>query len=174
MSPKERHVMDFVDWYSFVLNKLIEVSRISSQIRLRGMDNLRLAAMICGEDLASKPEYWISECGKGLEAALEEMDKTGTIEHPDGDQFSWRVTQKGRAIAEDIIPFWKRICEIRVESEPVELLRAVNRLSQRVAEGHAWLEPVYRDTLLLELGWSEDLFWSSLEELEQLSLVHCP
>jgi diguanylate cyclase (GGDEF)-like protein len=166
--------MDFVDWCSFVLNKLVEISRISSEIRLRGLENPRLAGMICGEELAMKPEYWISECGKGLQTALQEMDKLGIIEHPDEDQFSWRVTQKGRELAEDMIPLWKRISQIRVESRPAELLRAVNRLSQRIAEDHAWVEPVDRDTLLPELGWSEDLFWSSLEELEQLGLVHCP
>jgi hypothetical protein len=137
--------MDFVDWCSFVLTKLIEEGRNPH------IDEIRLAQILYGEETRTKGGFWDSSLRRGMLDAVEELSKVGLV-NVDGNFF--KVTVDGRAFAKDPIPLWRAICEMELEPEEERILRVVNQESARVATDppHAWLELIDREPLLKEVG----------------------
>jgi len=85
----------------------------------------------------------------------------------------WNVTNAGRDYAADLTPLWWQICQEKLNVEYEQFLRVVNRLSQKMAPDHAWLEMVRYQTLLDELAASEIIprLWSIAHGLEQWGFV---
>ncbi len=137
--------MDFVDWCSFVLDKLIEEGRNPH------IDETRLAQILYGEETRTTSEFWDSSLRSGMLDAVQELAKLGLVEI-DGNFF--KVTVDGRAFAKNPIPLWQQICETELEPEEERILRVVNQESAKTASEppHAWLELIDREPLLKELG----------------------
>jgi schlafen family protein len=167
--------MDFVDWCAVLLNKLAEVRLTSPDRRLSGVDQPTLAEAIFGNELPALSEYWGSTYGLAVASALEEMLRIGLVEHPEGDDFTYRPTGNARAIAGNFIPLWESICNITLQNDQKELLRTLNQMSERKSENHAWLEEVHVNDLMAELGWMDTEFFVSVaDELERDGLMNCP
>ena len=137
--------MDFVDWCSFVLNKLIEEGRNPH------IDRMRLAQIVYGDEIRTKGGFRESSLRRGMLDAVEELAKIGLV---DADGTFFKVTVDGRAFAKDPIPVWQAICETELEPEEERILRVVNRESARLAAEptHAWLELIDREPLSKEFG----------------------
>jgi hypothetical protein len=160
--------MDFVDWCTFLLNKLAEVRLTSTDRRLSGVDEPTLAQAIFGNDLPSQSEYWESTYGLAVASALQEMLRIGLVEHSDNDDFTYRPTSNGRAIGGNFIPQWENICNVTLQSDQEVLLRTVNQRSERRSRNHAWLEEVQDTDLMAELGWVDTAYFVSVAlELER-------
>lgn len=167
--------MDFVDWCAVLLNKLAEVRLTSADLRLSGVDQPTLARAIFGSELPSGNEYWESTYDLAVASALQEMLRIGLVEHPEGDDFTYRPTSNARAIAGDFIPLWESICNITLQSDQKELLRTLNQKSERKSENHAWLEEIHVTDLMAELGLIDNEFFVSVaDELERDGLMNCP
>ena len=144
--------MDFVDWCAVLLNKLAEVRLTSPDLRLSGVDQPTLAKAIFGSELPSGNEYWESTYDLAVASALQEMLRIGLVEHPEGDDFTYRPTSNARAIAGDFIPLWESICNVTLQSDQEDLLQTLNQKSERRSEDHAWLEEVH-DKDLMKKTW---------------------
>jgi hypothetical protein len=165
--------MDFVDWCAVLLNKLAEVRLTSADRKLSGVDQPTLAEAIFGNELPTLSEYWGSTYGLSVASALQEMLRIGLVEHPEGDDFTYRPTSNARAIAGNFIPLWESICNVTLQSDQKELLRTLNQKSERRSEDHAWLEEVHDKDLMKELGWADIAFFVSVaQELERDGFLH--
>jgi len=164
--------MDFVDWCSFVLNKMIEISENSLTVRSRGVDTLRLARILYCEEVTNKPEFQESHLNTGIRDAIYGLRQVGLIEK-DKIGFWWKVTNIGQEYAMDITPLWYEICQIKLKPEQEQLLRLINRLSSHTATDHAWLESITHEPILDELKWPEGIYLLGpvVQELIQLGLV---
>lgn len=167
--------MDFVDFCGLVLDSLIKLSRSSTDTRLTGVDSPSLAKAMFGGKIGTESDYWNSEYSEGIESALLEMKRIGFIEHPHSDQFRYAITRKGQGFVADVIPWWESICQTELDSDQQHLLRTLNKMSERLADDHAWLEEIHTDKLMSELGWTDRHFFVSvIEELERDGFANCP
>jgi hypothetical protein len=87
----------------------------------------------------------------------------------------YKPTSAGEQVAGDKTALWQVFCDVSLKPDQEQILRAVNRLSPKSADDHAWVEWVERDVLLQELGWSDedsvDLLWAVSKELEEHQFV---
>jgi hypothetical protein len=162
--------MDFIDWCSLVLNRLIEAGREPH------LDEIRLAQILYGEDFRMSPGFWESTHRKAMFDAMNEL---GTLNLVEEDRRFWTVTVDGRSFARDPLPLWQEICATELEPDEERILRVVNRLSPKVGSGpdHAWLEEMDREPLLAEYGISagldmHDVLYPVTEDLEGRGFVH--
>ena len=163
--------MDLIDWCDFVLDKLIDMSTTSLDVRSYGANEWDIARALFGEAAVSRPEFHSSKARLGILDALEELNCVRLIEGQGGGFY--KPTPAGEQLATDKTPLWEAICNIALKPEQEELLKLVNRLSPRVASDHAWLEWTEQDTLLSELGWKDgvDVLLAVAKELGDQVLV---
>ena len=164
--------VDFVDWCSFVLNTCIKTGNTFSIIPPS------LAETLTNELKVNNPDSQTSFYGgstyyNGMYSSVEELKKVGLMANEGERNFFWNVTNAGRDYAADLTPLWWQICQEKLNVEYEQFLRVVNRLSQKMAPDHAWLEMVRYQTLLDELAASEIIprLWSIAHGLEQWGFV---
>src|SRR6266566_716901 len=172
---KEQSV-DFVEWCSLVLNKLIEATNISADIRSIGADQYHLARTIFGYEFTSQPEFQASTHRGAMFDAIRELAKVNLIE-TSSSGYLWKVTRFGRELIKekDMTSLWQVICQEKLGLEEEQLLKGVNNLSSQTANNHAWIEVINHASIFTELGWPEDVnsLWPLSEELEQTGLINC-
>ncbi len=168
--------MDFIEWCGKVLQSLIDTAHSSAQDRLMGVNEIRLSQVLFGEERRVTQGFWESTYRHGMLTALDELEANGLVEKRDQSRF-YLPTALGREVSIDPTPLWKQVCQsIKPTEEQEQLLRAVNLLSPKSDEEHAWLEHTDNDPLLSHLKWSQDreglnLLWAVSQEVEQLGLI---
>src|SRR2546427_4556018 len=97
-----------------------------------GVDQYHLARTIFGYEYASRPGFLESTQCISILDALRELERAFLIESSGS---LWKVTRFGRELSKnkDWTPLWQGICQERLEPEEEQLLKAVNKLSHRVA-----------------------------------------
>jgi len=167
--------MDFVDWCGQVLNAITNAVKESSQSRLMGVNEIDLAKTIFGEERRIQSSFWESTQRHGMLDAVSQLEKLGLVEDR-GHRF-YLPTASGRAVIKDPKSLWLRICSsVELDGEHIELLNAVNLLSPKTADDHAWLESIDNEPLLTQLHWpggdeGRDLLWAVSQEIAQHELV---
>ncbi len=145
--------VDFVEWCSQVINKLIEASKnSSSETRLLGVNEKLLAETIFGTEMVSQPNFAETSQYRSLLNAISQLESVSLIERYKTLRW-WRVTNDGRKFAKDTLPFWQSICQEPLEADEEELLRVINQLSPVQAEDHVSLSYVTHETILSILQW---------------------
>jgi len=145
--------MDFVDWSSRVLSVLIDLSRKSVQARSIGVDDTELGHAVFG-DLAGQPSFWGSKERAAVWDALSGMEKVGLVSSKHSSY--WQTTPLGHECVDDLVPLWEQICQMKLQLDQEQLLRAVNRLSAQDAGEYAWIDEIGGAPVLAELGWPDD------------------
>jgi hypothetical protein len=164
--------MDFVEWCERVLRKLIQV-RSSPEATAQGVVyEARLANALYGEGAAGRPEYWQSTHRRGLLSALDVLESFGLITKKKmGQMYQLDVETEGRKIGGDMSALWEGIFAASPRPESEQLLQLVNRLSQKTAVDHCWLERVPAEQFT-EQGWEDgDKRAAAVGDLEQYGLV---
>jgi len=167
--------MDFVEWCGLVLKAIVEVTQASPQERLSGINEISLAQAIFGEERRTQPDFWESTQRHGMLDAVAELQRNNLIRDR-GHRF-YLPDPAAREILKNPKSLWEQICLLaELGGEHLQLLKAVNLLSQKSAADHAWLESVDNEPLLAELHWPEgdesrDLLWAVSQELEQFGFV---
>jgi hypothetical protein len=165
--------MDFVDWCSFVLNACINAGQTFSIYEYSLAETL-VTEMKMTNSSSQTTFQRDSTYYKGMYYAVEELKKVGLMENDEDERnFFWSISKAGRDYAADMIPLWSQICQEKLDMEYEQFLRGINRLSQKTALDHSWLEMVTHDTIISELGGSENAgrLWSIAHELEQWGFV---
>lgn len=167
--------MDFVDWCGHVLRTVIEKSKASAQQRLLGINEVWVAEALFGEDKRTRQGFWESTQRHGMLDAVKELEVNGLLQDR-GHKF-YLPTAEGREVAKNPKPLWEGICHsTELEQELSQLLSAVNALSPKSADDHAWLERADNEPLLSYLGWpggdeGRDRLWAVSKELEQYGFI---
>lgn len=162
--------MDFIDWCDHVLDKLIEVAASSLDARDMGVDaEHQLPSALFGEGVVQQPEFHSSKARLGTFDALDQWTDMGLVEESHHRFF--KPTSTGEQVAKDKTELWQLFCGVPLKPEQEQLLLAVNRLSPRSGDDHAWVEWAERDAILQDLLWLEEdsvnLLWAVSKELEE-------
>ncbi len=164
--------VDFVDWCSFVLDTCIKTGNTFNILQSS------LAGTLTNELKVNNPHnqasfYGDSTFSYGIYYALEELKKVGLMDNDGEKSPFWNITNAGRDYAADLTPLWWQICQEKLNVEYEQFLSVVNRLSQKMAPDHAWLEMVRYQTFLTELAGSEILpnLWPIARGLKQWGFV---
>ena len=103
--------MDFVDWCSVVLNRLIALLSASSEAREAGVNISALAASLFDQSvvaLSQSSEY------KSVEVALRELERNHFIEV---ESSSWcKVPLDKRNITRQVSTFWESVCQQELDN----------------------------------------------------------
>jgi class 3 adenylate cyclase len=163
--------MDFLDWCSFVLKKLIEAGRTPH------LDEIRLAQILYGEEFRTAGDFHHSTHRRGMLDAIKELVNLGFVEERAG-RF-WTVTPQGREFDANPTPLLRQMRSLTLETDEKRILRIVNALSPKAGSDppHAWLEWVKRDPLLAEFGIAagfdmQEVLWPVSEDLNRRGLVY--
>lgn len=163
--------MDFLDWCSLVLKKLIEAGRPSH------LDEIRLAQLLYGEEFRTAGGFHHSTHRRGMLDAVQELVNLGLVEERTG-RF-WTVTPEGREFDANPASLLREIRSVALEPDEKRIMRVVNTLSPQAGSDppHAWLEWVDRDPLLAEYGITagfdmQEVLWPVSEDLERRGLVY--
>jgi Putative DNA-binding domain len=168
--------MDFVEWCDCVLRRLVGDLPTNHKARARGYDQWDIARLLFDESFLqahpSSLDFGRSTQGQAMFAALSGLVDVGSLRLE--NKAWWRLTDIGKAHIQDVTLLWSSICEIKLESEQIELLSIVNRLSPVNLNDHAYVSFVNQDVISSELG--KDA-WDSLMqivsgELEKWGLIN--
>lgn len=158
------------------MQSLIDAAHSSAQDRLMGVNEIRLSQVLFGEERRVTQGFWESTYRHGMLTALDELEANGLVEKRDQSRF-YLPTALGREVSIDPTPLWKQVCQsIKPTEEQEQLLRAVNLLSPKSDEEHAWLERTDNEPLITQLNWSQDrentnLLWAISQEIYELGLI---
>jgi len=166
--------MDFIDWSSLVLRKLIEASQTESNAWQMGIN-----IDVLSKEFFDTPLYRLAGTkeGQAIVDATWELEQIGLIAPKNKDRRWLEVTRRGQELAEDMTAYWEQICSKKLRPEQAELIAAINVLSEQVAPNHSWLEYPTCVDILSKVGWSDkNRIWSVAMPLEtQLGfLAHYP
>jgi class 3 adenylate cyclase len=163
--------MDFLDWCSLVLKKLIEAGRSPH------LDEIRLAQLLYGEEFRATSGFHHSTHRHGMFDAVKELVNLGLVEERRGP--FWTVMPEGREFDANPAPLLRQIRAVALEPDEKRILLVVNALSPQAGldPPHAWLEWVKRDPLLAEYGITagfdmQEILWPISEDLERRGLVY--
>ena len=161
-------VIDFVDWCGKVLQAVIDLTRASTESRLVGVSDDEVADRLLG---AGQESESYSEQRAGLSTALGEVARVGFISEGGGQ---YRPTSQGLEFSSEPTHYWQQVCDIKLEPEDEQLLRAVNKLSVDAREDYVRTNAVSNGPeLLAELKWEDaSRVWVIAIELEEHGLVH--
>lgn len=165
--------MDFVDWCSVVLRKIIEISRTAPEaIRLGWLHDGMLAEELFGEAVARQSRFtWTNE-RLGMLSALNALAKNGLISNEKaGQMFKIKPSQRGRELAPDMTPLWEHFCGIKLDEQQAQVLKIINRLSAKEASGYAWLEEISNETLLAEWAGDSRIFRLIADSLRDMDFI---
>jgi hypothetical protein len=157
--------MDFVDWCTLILNKLIELSLAERDAWHTGVSIDALAKALFGRDL-----YMLlgTNEGQAIVDATWEMQQIGLVARKDKDGRWLEVTRIGQEVAEDLTTLWEQICTKKLRPEQVELLLVINELSEQSTAAYAWLDYPTRQAIMSKTGWTDDnRLWSVAKPLEK-------
>ncbi len=132
----------------------------------------KIAEALFGEFRVAGTEYWKSKRPKALEQALRELKANKLIEEPPGMSGLYAVSAIGSEYLTDRTSFIEHISLIPIPEDQVQLLAAVNRLSNHPAEDHAWIERVPREPLLAALGWDLQKLWELSKPLHAADFIY--
>ena len=163
--------MDFIDWCSQVLEKLIEAGKDPH------IDEIRLAQLLYGEEFRTAEGFHQSTQRRGMLDAVKELINLGLVEERSG-RF-WTVMPEGRQFVANPSSLLQQIRAIALEPDEERILRVVNALSPQVGSDppHAWLEWVNREPLLTEYGITagqdmQNVLWPVSEDLERRGFIY--
>lgn len=163
--------MDFIDWCSLVLEKLIAAGRDPH------IDEIRLAQLLYGEEFRTAHGFHHSTHRHGMLDAVKELVELGLVEERDGP--FWTVRPEGRQFAANHELLWQQIRHVVLEPDEERILRVVNELGPQSGSdpAHAWLEWVKREPLLAEYGITagfdmQQVLWPVSEDLERRGFVY--
>lgn len=165
--------MDFVEWCSVVLDKLIEVSQTPEAMQARGVTCVPLAKAVFGQTFESERECMDSPRGHKMLRAVQALRGVGLVEslgHPHAVFVS--VSRQGRQLASDLTPLWESICSQRLESQEEGVLRCVNRLCHHV-DDPPWLDFISSELVAGEVGWANELprLFQAARQLNEVGLL---
>jgi hypothetical protein len=158
--PRERitgngsEAMDFVDWCGAVLSRLADATPKTDPDEL-GFPGPEMRQIVLG-DKASLAVQESSTYKQALDQAIDLLVDEGLVNAINGDLYT-STTRNGRVRSRDMVSWWEEIC-LKPELEPEEedLLTAINRLSAKSADDHAWCEPVPMEAIWPELALVKD------------------
>jgi TIR domain len=168
--------MDFIGWSGMVLQTVIETVQSSPQNRLMGVSEEHLARELFGEERRVESGFWESTQHLGMLSALDGLEAIGLLEKHGKPSF-YRPTSAGREAAKDPVQLWKQICQsVELTDDQKQLLQAINLLSPKSDDDHAWIEDVENEPLLSQLNWDKgregtSLLWAVSQELEKLGFI---
>jgi hypothetical protein len=138
--------MDFLEWCSLVLKKLIEAGRNPH------LDEIRLAQLLYGEEFRTTGDFHHSTQRRAMLDAVAELVNLGLVE--ERSRRFWTVTPEGRQFADNPAPLLRQMRAAQLSPDEKRILRVVNSLSPQVGldPPHLWLKWVKRDPLLAEYG----------------------
>src|SRR5688500_1734815 len=100
--------MDFLDWCSFVLKKLIEAGRNPH------LDEIRLAQLLYSEEFRTTGDFHHSTHRRGMFDAVKELVNLGLVDQRNG--MFWTVTPEGRQFADNPAPVLRQMSAVALES----------------------------------------------------------
>jgi hypothetical protein len=156
--------MDFIDWSSLVVRKLIEASQTDSNAWHMGV-----SIDVLSDEFFNTSLYKLAGTkeGQAIVDATWELEQIGLIAPKNKDRKWLEVTRRGQELAEDMTAFWEQICSKKLKQEQAELLIAINDLSEQIAPNYSWLEYPTCADILCKVGWSDkDRIWSVAKPLE--------
>lgn len=160
--------MDYVDFCTFVLHKLIEATDTSSEYRAYGVPDWDIGTVVFGAAAEDRATYEASTRFLAALSAVSTLKSLSLMEagNMKGDAF---VTQQGRAAVRDMTPLWREICANEIDGEHAVLLRILNRLGSRRCTDHGFLECVDGYQILNdpEWMWDSEVLWATVKELER-------
>lgn len=163
--------MDFLEWCSLVLKKLIEAGRNPH------LDEIRLAQLLYGEEFRTTGDFHHSTPRRAMLDAVAELVNLGLVE--ERSRRFWTVTPEGRQFADNPAPLRRQTRAAQLSPDEKRILRVVNSLSPQVGldPPHVWLEWVKRDPLLAEYGITagfdmQETLWPVSEDLERRGFVY--
>jgi hypothetical protein len=149
LSSYEKSTMDFVDWCSFILHKVIEASLLSSTQRSIGVEDRDLTHFLFSQGFLDQSESSQFIAHEAIVEALRNLESIGLIER---NPFL-KLTRAGKEFVADNVSLWHEICQTKLDEEHQQLLEVVNRLSPQVNKDHVWLKQVTNESLLSELSY---------------------
>src|SRR5579859_6192 len=161
--------MYFIDWCENVLNKLIELGQASIDAQTYGIDEGTLAEALFSENTELTGEH-----ARSISSATFELRALDFAREVGKGSSIWQVTETGRRHAKAVRTAWRDVCLVELDfAEQRQLLASVNRLSQKQADDHAWLEYVDYEILAAELSWAANWaqFRAAVFALSDLGLV---
>jgi hypothetical protein len=157
--------MDFVDWCSSILNKLIEMSMAERDAWYTGVRIDALAKKFFGRDLSMLAG---DNEGQAIVDATSELEELGLIARKDKVGKWLEVTRSGQELAEDMTQLWEHICTKNLRPEQAELIKIINELSEQTTADYAWLDYPASAEILSKIGWTDkNRLWSVAKPLEQ-------
>ena len=167
---EERSTMDFVDWCSFILHKVIEASQLSSTQRSIGVEDIDLAHWLVSQGVLDQSESSQFTTHEAIMEALRNLESVKLLER---NPFL-KVTSDGKEFVADNVPLWHDICQTKLDEEQQQLLVVVNRLSPQVNKDYVWLKQVTNESLLSELSWAKGivLLQAVAQELDLLGYIN--
>ena len=125
--------MDFVNWCTHVLERLVAAAQGSPQARTLGLVGLEVDQAVFGEQPPLLPGFREQDNARALEQALSALECVGLLE-PSSMGKGARVSRAARPFLQDPTPLWSKICDHDLEPEEAALIRILNRLSRRDAQ----------------------------------------
>ena len=158
--------MDFIEFCDSILNGLISARRSSVEVRGFG----QVVSAITLEVFPDSSDALGRELRSLVGLGLTELRKLGLVS-TDEHGFLWKISQEGLENASDLSGLYRSVCSQQLEPEQEQLLKLVNRLSQKPGPKYADLHWVNREEVLSN-GWSEpSLLDSVARELDNLTLM---
>jgi hypothetical protein len=144
--------MDFINWCTLVLNRLIEANQNDPNAWFVGIsiDDVCRHFFNCSiYTLGDDPKR------KALNDATRELLQLGFLLPKDKHGAHLSVTQQGIEATDDLIPTWEYICSKKLSPEQQEFLKVINSLSENIETDFAWLEHPKTAHILSVLGWTD-------------------
>jgi class 3 adenylate cyclase len=165
--------MDFIDWCSHVLKKLIEVRSSPEALNHGAVFDTWLAQSLFGEEQTTRADYVQSTRRSAVMEALAVLQRVNLItKKKTGQVFKIEVTPLGREKVSDMPSLWQPIILATPQPESEQLLELVNQRTQKIEHDHVWLDDLSHE-LLPELGWGDKgKLMQAIRDLEQFRLVH--
>lgn len=162
--------MDFADWCEHILQKVIQLVSSPEAIRFGYLTDNALAKELLGS--AMSDTFIGSKQRERLHCSFDDLVSDGfVIKKKLGQMYRIDVTRAGQTVSRDSRAFRKQVVNTRLTSDAEDLLRIVNRLSQKADQHMVWVEPVGREYFPSH-GWSDrDRRIQAVRELEHYGFV---
>lgn len=162
--------MDYVEWCGRVLDRVVDYQTRDKSLRWKGFTEDQIIEMVFDSELADLPSNDRPSAEVALNQAIRELYRLhcmrdgGPAESP---LSRFWLTDKGQDGSAGLESGWYFMVDRDLESEKVDLLRVVNRMSEKCAPRFATVEPVRFEPVLSELGWEPEMARFLAREMSQ-------
>lgn len=144
--------MDYIDFVTLVLRRLIEVTDASPEYLAFGVPKWNLGTIVFDVAVENRSAHELSTRLPATLGAISTLESLGLAEsghfgHGSTLPDHVSVTQRGRRAVHDLTPIWREICAVDFDGGHATLLRILNRLGSKEFPDHALLECVDGDRI---------------------------